>query len=317
MSDDPVYESDPLAAPDDEFEPGEIAHLVPGSRGRMLDPRRTPVVVTRLLPDIAMFELEVVAFEDMGARWEIEVERVGSFQFEPGQAKADTAAVDALAAAARRFDRTVLVPAREDDRQTTLRRIDAQRERAQACLDGDRTPFDALEAYMAELGLAGLEAAFAERFVSNPASGELVKGHAIVLARLGLCPYDGKIQRDPELFASDWSEERRSRHIVARLAFVRQLCAVEGLEDVTLYRGLASDTPLRPPQLQSFVSATFDRRVAEAHFAGGATTVAAALYRQSVPVERLFMTYVETRAMNRQFRESEAVLIGDPRSPLF
>jgi len=29
------------------------------------------------------------------------------------------------------------------------------------------------------------------------------------------------------------------------------------------------------------------------------------------------MTYRETRAMNRQFRESEAVLIGDPASPLF
>ena len=29
------------------------------------------------------------------------------------------------------------------------------------------------------------------------------------------------------------------------------------------------------------------------------------------------MTYRETKAMNRQFAESEAVLLGDPASPLF
>jgi hypothetical protein len=317
VSDDPVYESDPLAAPDDEFEPGEPAHLVPGNRGRMLDPRRTPIVVTRLLPDVAMFELEVAAFEDAGARWEIEVERVGNFQFEPGQARADAAVVSTLDEAARRFDRHTHISCREEDRATTLARIDAERRRARTFLPGGRDPFDALEAYMAELGLAAMEEAFAERSVSNAASGELVKGHAIVLAQLGLCPYDGKIQRDPDLFAGDRSEERRSQHIVARLAFVRELFALEGVEHVTLYRGLATDAPLQLPRLRSFVSATFDRHVAEAHFAGGATTVAAALYRQSVPVDRLFMTYRETRAMNQQFRESEAVLIGDPNSPLF
>ncbi len=29
------------------------------------------------------------------------------------------------------------------------------------------------------------------------------------------------------------------------------------------------------------------------------------------------MTHRETRAMNRQFAESEAVLLGDPANPLF
>ncbi len=317
MSDDPVYESDPLAAPDDEFEPGELAHLVPANRGRMLDPRRTPVVVTRLLPDIAMFELEVVAFEDTGARWEIELERVGNFQFEPGQASADAAAVAVMEKEIRRFDRVTQIPCLDSDRRATLDRVAGERERARTLIEGNADPFHAFEACMAERGVLDVENAFAERFVSNASSGELVKGHAMVLARLGLCPYDGGIQRSPDLFAAEWSEERRAEHIVARLAFVRELFALEGVEHVTLYRGLASGTPLRPSRPQSFVSATFDRRVAEAHFAGGATTLAAALYRQSVPVERLFMTYRETSAMNRRFRESEAVLIGNPNSPFF
>jgi hypothetical protein len=317
VNDDPVYQSDPLAAPDHEFEPGELAHLAPGNRGRMLDPRRTPIVVTRLLPRIGMFELEVAAFEDAGACWEIEVERVGSFQFEPDQAKADDASVAEMEEAISRLDHVTHIPCRDDDRRTTLDRVAVERERANALLEDNAEPVGALERFMAERNLAELEEAFADRFVSNASSGELVKGHAIVLARLGLCPYAGKIQRDPALFAGDWSEGRRSEHIVSRLAFVRELFASEGVEKVTLYRGLASDQLLRWPEPRSFVSATFDPRVAEAHFAGGSTTVAAALYRQAVPVERLFMTYRETCAMNRRFQESEAVLIGDPSSPLF
>lgn len=316
MRDDPIYECDPSAAPDADFEPGTLAHLVPGNRGRMLDPRRTPVVVTRLLPEIAMFELEVAAFEDAGARWEIDAERVGRFQFEPGQAQASAAMVSTLEEASARFSQPLLVPCTDAGRDATAKRITATRSRARPFLPGEST-IEALEAFLGDLGLAELDDAFARRFVSNPSSSELVKGHAIVLAKLGLCPYAGTIVRSADLFTGAWSEAHRAEHIVARLAFVRELFATEGVDRVTLYRGMAGDRPLEPPRAQSFVSTTFDPAVAEAHFAGSRTTTAAALYRQSVPVERLFMTHRETRAMNRLFRESEAVLIGDPASPLF
>jgi hypothetical protein len=316
MSASDVYERDPHAAPDDAFETGTLEHLVPGNRGRLLDSRRTPVVVTDVLPSTGTFEVEVAAFEDVGARWEIEVERVGGFQFEPGQASADVGTVAALDEAGRRFDRPLSIPCAETERADTAARIEAARTKARGFLPGP-SPFVALEAFLEGRGLSTMEEAFAERFVSNASSGELVKGHAIVLAQLGLCPYEGKVVRSPDLFAGEWSEDRRADHIVSRLGFVRELHAVDGLERVTLYRGLASDEPLKAPRARSFVSATFDPSVAEAHFSGGPSTVAAAIYRQVVPVERLFMTYRETRAMNRQFRESEVVLIGDPESPLF
>ena len=41
----------------------------------------------------------------------------------------------------------------------------------------------------------------------------------------------------------------------------------------------------------------------------------ALLVRQRVPVSRLFMTFLETAAMNDRYREAEAVLIGDPGEP--
>jgi hypothetical protein len=311
-----VYESDPDAAPDDEFEPGNLRHLVPGNRGRLLDPRRTGIALRTVDAEKGTFEVEVTAFEDAGAVWEIEAERMDRFQFVPGQPTADASLVAALEDAIERFDRPLAVPADGDRRAATERDIAAAQPDARSFLPGD-SPFEALDAYLRALGLAELDEAFAAQFVSNPRSGERVKGHAIVVARLGLCAFAGKAIRTADLFDGDWSEERRAAHVVARLAFVRELFTLDGVDHVTLYRGVSSDRPLEPPQLASFVSATFEATVAEAHFAGGPTTVAAALYRQRVPVSRLFMTHRETAAMNRRFREAEAVLLGDPASPLF
>jgi hypothetical protein len=41
------------------------------------------------------------------------------------------------------------------------------------------------------------------------------------------------------------------------------------------------------------------------------------LYRQCVPIERLFMTYYETEQMNRSFAEAEAVLLYDEDNVAF
>ena len=59
--------------------------------------------------------------------------------------------------------------------------------------------------------------------MSNPHSGEMAKGHAIVLAEMGLCPYSGKVVRDRALFAGDGAKERRRAHILLRLAFTQEL----------------------------------------------------------------------------------------------
>ena len=57
------------------------------------------------------------------------------------------------------------------------------------------------------------------------------------------------------------------------------------------------------------ISASFSRAVADSHFQSSGAA-AAALYRQRLAPERLFMTFLETAAMNRQFREAEAVLLA-------
>jgi hypothetical protein len=183
--------------------------------------------------------------------------------------------------------------------------------------EGNRCLYALVDEVMAARGLEQLDHEFSATFVSNPASGELVKGHAIVLAELGLCPYRGKVVRHADLFTGQWSKARRAEHLVTRLAVGQELFARWGIDTVTVYRGAAVDGPLPAPRSSSFVSATLSRDVATAHFDGGPTTQTAVLWRQDVPVTRLFMTFLETREMNARFHEAEAVLIADPHNHAF
>jgi hypothetical protein len=138
---EPIHESDPDQAPDSDFEPGELHHLVPGNTGRMLDTRRTPVRVGSVDPDLGTFEIEVLAFEDRGARWLVEGERVSHFQFPPDAPRADVTTVTALAAAVERFGHSLHVPIDPRARVRTRARLRDEERRAAAVL-GDAPRID-------------------------------------------------------------------------------------------------------------------------------------------------------------------------------
>jgi hypothetical protein len=308
-----------------------LRHLVAGNRGRLLDARRTPITVIGPVPERAAFVVEVGAFEDSGARWELPLQDIGSFQFALGGAAAVARTVAELERAVARFDRQLQIDCDPDARERSLHRIATERANMRTLLEsaerntaariaareGDPRLFKVLEEVMHARDLGELERDFSTAFVSNPRSGEHVKGHAIVLAELGLCPFRGMVVRDPGVFDGAWSRARRSEHLITRLAFTQELWSRQAEGEVVLYRGAAVDGswPERAPA--SFTSATFSAEVATEHFAGGPTTRTAVLWRQRVPIARLFMTFLETRAMNRAFREAEAVLIGDPGNRAF
>jgi hypothetical protein len=329
-----VYESNPDQEDDCRFVPGELSHLVVGNRGRLLDARRTPISVSAVDSTRGCFVVRIEAFEDRGARWELGLEEVERFQFPRDAQTAAPPVVVQLAEARARFDRRVQIEPQADALDSTRGLIEAERRQAAATLGpilpalgrldlytsrrrGEPRLMSALERFLTERGVARLDAEFARAFVSNPNAGELVKSHAMVLARLGLCPFDGKILRDPAQLRAPWSWEVRRRHVVARLGFMRALWAAWGIEELTLYRAAATEGSVDPARAASWVSATLSREVAEAHFEGGPSTRAAAMWRQLVPVERMFMTFLETPAMNQSFLEAEAVLVGDPAAPAF
>jgi hypothetical protein len=101
----PVYASDPDAAPDSEFVSGALRHLAPGNRGRLCDARRTPITITSIDLDRGAFQLEIGAFADAGARWDLPLEEVARFQFAADAQIVDGVDVARLEQAVERFDR--------------------------------------------------------------------------------------------------------------------------------------------------------------------------------------------------------------------
>ena len=329
-----VYEFDRDPEPDGNFVAGSLDRLVVGNRGRLLDARRTPVEVTAVSPDIGAFEIEILQFEDAGARWELGLEEVQRFQFDRDATL--TAPDDAreLAAARQRFDVETVIEPDPTALSRTTDAISTERSRAREALatiealhefdldahvnarEGSPNLIGAVGRLLTERGLTELDDLFATNFVSNPGSGELVKGHAMVLAELGLHRYRGPIVRDPRVFER-WPRGARAEHIIFRLALMRELLGPLTGGILTLFRAAAHEGSPPPPPPRSFISATFSREVAEDHFAGGPQTTTAVMWRRRTPAERVFMTFLETPALNRQFKEAEAILIADPAGGAF
>lgn len=324
------YQSDADMAPDSAFESGSLSHLVVGNKGRLLDPRRTPVRVVGLRPELAFFEVEVLAFEDRGAKWELPMDAIDRFQFAIGGERVPPRDVQRLAETVRRFDAVLDIAVDPSRRQDTLDRLAAERDaatdwfegrstwaRGDRAIDlgatvGDHRLFNDLVSFMADRGLGVIEDDFARSYVSNPSAGEVVRGHAIVAAELGLAAYRGPAVRDPASFTGDWSRRRRADHLLARLAFTSTLLALAGHPAVDLYRGMSFDGGTEWRRAGPFVSATFSRSIAEAQATLGPHRSMAVLLSQRLPVDRVLMTYHETPAMNAQFQEAEAVVLSAP-----
>jgi hypothetical protein len=301
----------------------------------LLDARRTPVTVAGVDRALAVFEVVVEAFEDAGARWRLPLDYVARFQFARGGALLDEREAGALQGLVVEAMRALEVPATGAARAHTDRALALEGARVReaiasraalreldlaahvAAREGCEEAITLLASLAAERGVAPLEQELARTYVSNPESGEIVKGHAIVLAEMGLCAYSGRIVVDESLFDGDGAKDRRRAHILLRLAFLRELMAAIGRDEVELYRGAAHEGAVPASRVPSLVAATFSREVATSHFDGGPTTRTALLARQRVPVGRLFMTFLETAAMNDRYREAEAVLIGDPGNLAF
>lgn len=301
----------------------------------MLDPRRTPIRIVHVMLEIGMFELEVTAFEDSGAHWSLPLEDVSGFQFEKHSQKADARQVSALEATIHRFSEDQPIDVDADAKAETEQRLAVEKDRSADWLtahsdflgvaegldveasEGPVLLRAELMAYLDSLELGNIERSFSETWVSNPRSGEIVKAHQMVMARLGLAPYDGQILRDPRTLSGEWSQGRREEHILARLGFMRSLLTRLGIDTVVLYRGLTFERPPTDRRKPTLISTTFRHSVVEAWLDSDPMQYAANLIRQPVPIDRLFMTYLETEAMNSKFKEAEAVIFSEPHGILF
>jgi len=324
----PIHQSNPDRRPDDNFLPGEIALLVPGNRCRLLDGRRTPGVIEAYHPESATFTWRITDYEDEGNAWSLPAEDIKKFQFEEGSRRLAPEEVRDIMGRVEVFQEPLIIEADPKTRAVTERAIIYLKGGALAWLKQhsqffEKDPsldFDSRKGspelaqdllhYMEDHELRDLEFRTAENVVLNPHSGELVKGMLIVFAELGLVDYRGTIPRTDDIFQWEMSKDARKKYLAHRLAFMGAVFQLLGIDEVVLYRGMSTETAWEKKR-RSFLSCTFNLAVARAfaEFERGNKYRHAYLAKTTVPVDRLWMTYLETAAMNRQYHEAEALVL--------
>jgi hypothetical protein len=251
-----VHQRDPNPRPDADFEGGELTPA-PGNAGRMLIV--APIRVAALRPEIGSWICEVTAFEDQGASWTLPVESVAHFQFELGAARATPRSVEDLAEEVSRFATPLVIEPDRECARATIAALAQRRIEAAAWL-ADHVPMlgrlaepdhaqrrppavtvSSFETFMREQGLLEMDHALTRTYVSNPHSGEVVKGHLIVMAEMGIAPFHGTTVRDPATFAGEWRRERRVDHVLWRTAFLHAMLVAMGIEALDLHRGVSND----------------------------------------------------------------------------
>ena len=314
--------------PDDRFETGTLAHLVPGNAGRALDGRRTPGFVESYDPDSATFLWHITGYEDEGLCWEMPAEYINCFQFPLDCPRLSEDRVTHIRAACARFSQRLNIPLAPQIPEATRKALEDAAAEASDWLEqhsdffrqysvlplsaqtGAPLLYDDLEGYLSQKGLLELEQCTAGNYVLNPWSGEWLKGMKIVMAELGLIGYQGTIPRKPDLFSGLGDKELRRQYIIARCGFVQALFRQVGLNEVPLYRGMASESDFFETP-SSLLSATFSPQTA-LEFASLPDSPkeirSSYCVKFTCPVSTLFMTFLETRQFNEKHQEQEAIL---------
>jgi hypothetical protein len=333
-----IYQSNKDRLPDTEFVPGTIALLVEGNYCRLLDGRRTPGTVETYFDDSAMFRWRIKDFEDKGKYWDVPGEGVTRYQFTKDAKRLDAERIRIIEASIQKYQRILTIEPAEQKRLQTESEIQAVenaitgwlrsnsvffKEQEQLDLKSGTAPKSLAEdlmLYMRSVRMEEIEGRTADSMVLNPNSGEWIKGMAIVLAEMGLVPYRDKIPRTRDIFEGLGRKENRRRYLTHRLAFVRAYFHLLGIKEVTLHRGMATEWAWgKRPSSRTFVSFTFSIKVAGSHcdFDRSSDKRHSYLLKRTLSVEDLFMTSLETGAMNRQYREAEALVLYREEDSIF
>ena len=333
-----IYRFNKDRLPDTEFVPGTTALLVEGNYCRLLDGRRTPGMVERYFDDSAMFRWRIMDFEDKGKYWDVPAEGVSRYQFTKDAKRLNAKRIKRIEASIQKYQRRLTIEAVEEEKHQTESEIEIVEHvitdwlrsnsiffKDQEQLDlksgtGPKPLAEDLILYMRSIGMEEIERRTADSMVLNPNSGEWIKGMAIVLAEMGLIPYRDNIPRTRDIFEGLGRKENRRNYLIHRLAFVRAYFHLLGMKEITLYRGMATEWEWgNRPTSRTLVSFTFSIKVAGSHcnFDRNSDKKHSYLLKRTFSVEDLFMTSLETDAMNKQYKEAEALVLYHEEDGIF
>lgn len=324
-----AHQFDPNMASDDQYEPGDLKHLVAGNRCRSLDSRRTPGQIVEINLAIGMFQWQILKFEDAGKTWNLPLENVVQFQFDMGSKKLPKSAINEFEKIVKHFDEPLIIHESNDVAQKTEHAISIETIAAKKWLKanssfiqrGEKLNFGSIHgnpdlqenllSYLSLNNFEEIERRTTTNYVLNPRSGEWFKGMEIAIAEMGLANYEGQIPRTKDIFEGVGSKDLRKHYILMRLAFVRAMFEVLGISEVVLFRGMSTEGKWLKKRRTTLSSWTFSKKIAEsfARPTAPGQTRKSSMIERSVPIYNLFMTFLETKAMNHPYQEAEAVIL--------
>ncbi len=322
-----IHKQHKAREPDDHFERGRLEHIVAGNEGRVLDGRRTPGYIESYDSESAMFIWRITDFEDKGKCWIIPAEEINNYQFRKGSSFLSPAEVERVSKQCERFKQKLNISKSEDVFENTHKAIEKQVKFAVEWIhqnsgffkkkkrldihskEGDQDLFDDIAQYLKQLGVFELEIKTAEQYLLNPYSGEWMKGMKIAMAEMGLIDYFGGVPRTKDIFADIGDKVLRKKYVIARMAFIRAVFGLSGFSEVSLYRGMSSEIDFYPTP-STLLSATFSLEVAKEFASMNSECKPRSAYcvKFAYPVDRLFMTFFETKQFNERYLEQEAVI---------
>lgn len=315
---------------DKEFIQGDISFLVEGNVCRFLDGRRTTGFIEKCFFDEGMFRWRITNYEDKCKYWDLPAEESKRFQFEKGSKKMSKEDLKWFEDSLKKYQKFLNIAGSIRERDETEEEINKTKDKAIQWLEkqslffkntnkidfssceGSTLLAQDLKNYMKSIGLYEEERKTAETMVLNPNSGEWIKGMNIVIAELGLVPYQDKVPRTNAIFEGIGNKKNRRRYIINRLAFIRAYFYLLNIFEVVLYKGMSNENQWRVVP-RTYLPCTFNLEVAEAFsdFRRNSKYKISYLVKMTIPVEKIFMTYFETEEMNRQYKEAEALVLYD------
>ena len=325
-----VYQKNKKITPDSEFLPGSLEFIVPNNYSRLLDPRRTPGMIENYFPESGIFRWKILAFEDKGNHWDLPAEMVTRFQFDKGSKKLSKKSTDKIQKTIDRFSHFMRIDVSED-KKTKL-----EKELSRLTIDikiwlkkysgffssgeklnfksdvGSRSLQKDLLNYMKSVELLEQEIKTTDILYLNPGSGEWIKGMRIVMAEIGLQSYKDKVPRTKDIFSGQGNKSVRKKYLLHRIAFVRAYFELLNIKNVTVYRGMRSESGWTSPMYdKSFSSWSFNIKVAKANAGFSKKFADSYLVKRTFPINKIFMTYFETTVMSKRYKEAEALILHD------
>ena len=317
---------------DDFFAPGDLKFLVVGNECRLLDKRRTPGVIKSIDSKGGFFRWEMTDFEDKGNFWDVELERVNTYQFKQDSNVLIPDEIEYLRNRIAALSKHVEIKASKSETLLTnqnlnlcINEIDKWLKhnsmffRSNQSIDfqslnGPQLLREDFNRFMSEVGMSDVEVRTAETQVLNPHSGDWIRAMQIVMAEMGLKDFIGRDIRSPDTFRGIGARANRRKYIEYRLGFLRSIFGKLGYREVELYRGMSTEWDWQtndPKQNRFWSSWTFNYKVGQdfSELKPNTKQKNSYLIKRAIPIDRLFMTFIETDAMNRQYLEAEALVL--------